>query len=80
MRLSKPPAGWGYGIILRPRGLGRVPDRVMFVRMLASNEGPSIGVSSFEGITVETDTYGKRIGRLHRLDHFNVNRYKVDGT
>ena len=72
MRTPKPPTGWHYGVVLRTRA-GH--DRVMFVKMAESN-GSSI--AQFEGLTIRTDARGARIGKLRRIDRFNVNHWKID--
>lgn len=80
-RIPNPPVGWGYGVVLRPHTHltgGSNLNRVMFIRMLAPDEGPTSGIAYFEGMTVTTDAYGERIGKLHRLDHFPVGGWRVD--
>lgn len=77
IRTPKPPKDWHYGVMLRPVGASRQPDRVMFVKM-AEDNGSSM--AQFEGLTIQTDSRGERIGKLRRIDRFNVHRYKIDGT
>lgn len=74
IRTPKPPTGWHYGVVLvNPTNK---TDRVMFVKMAEPNGGTSI--AQFEGLTIKTDSRGARIGKLRRIDRFNVNRYKID--
>lgn len=77
-RVPAPPTGWSFGTILRRRTRGTHPDRVMFVRMCMPMENVIAGVPHFYGLTVKTDAYGARVGRLRRLDLFQVHMYKPD--